>query len=461
MSLKAKITLLMTFWLIFILTLFNVFIYFFFIHLTTQSEVQLMWKKAATILSKVDMYNPNRWDDPELLNEFLVTNELIRIIGPDDQIKLQVYSNERLLQKKVYFRKSNHSEVLKDGENRMIFLQVPLQVSGKQIGMLEIGHLMNILDHYVEILLTALMITTGGAVLLSLAGGFFYTRFLFRPIKHLANTMEAIQISGLFRKLDLEQLSLSDELGQLGITFNRMIGRLEKNFTRQQQFIEDASHELRTPLTVIESYSELLKRWGMNDPLLSKEAIEAIHSEAIRLKQLVSSLLQLVDFDVEESANREMVDLVPLVQSTVNSMQHSFHRKIELKTEEEQLVIEGDAQKFKQLLIILLDNAIKYSRKKIRVSLTDLGEHIRISVIDQGIGINPEVIPRIFDRFYREDQARSRKTDGFGLGLAIAGKIVEIHGGSIRIRSKKAMGTNIVITFPKRFTKQKLRESSH
>ncbi len=448
MSLKTTLMLLSTVWLIFILLAFNVFTYFFVVRLTTKSEIQLLWKKAGTILSLPAIHQPWNWNDANLLGENLVSGEIIRIIDEHNIVKNQVYSNDELLKHPPVYHDTFFSEVVNTGETRMIFVQVPLVTDNDQTAVLEIGRVMNLLDDYVGILVTALMITTGGAIVLSLAGGYFYSRFLFQPITQLADTMQAIQESGVFRKLDMGKFSKSDEIWKLGVTFNRMMDSLERNFQKQRQFVEDASHELRTPLTIIESYSELLKRWGQSDPEIRKEAVEAVYTEAIRMKNLVSSLMQVIDSDSHQIMEWKRIDLVAIVKAAVRSMRHSFQRIIECRTMEQSVLIDGDAEKIKQVMIILLDNALKYSRKKIRVEIIKTNTCVQVSVLDLGLGIPADRIPMLFDRFYRVDKARSRKTGGFGLGLAIARNIIHHHGGTIRIRSKKNIGTKVDVCLP-------------
>lgn len=450
MSLKLRLVLLSTIWLIFILILFNVFVYFFVIKITTKSEVQLLWNKADTISEQGLILQTENWEQRHLLDHYLVSNELIRIVDMKGRVVNQICSNDKLLEKPTALRNTFHSEVINNGGVRFIFVQVPLYRNEAQIGMLEIGRVLNILENYMNILLTALTVTSIGAVILSLIGGYFYSRFLFRPIHQLADTMETIQQSGEFKKLDMSQTSSTDELGKLGLTFNEMIGRLEYNFAQQKRFVEDASHELKTPLTIIESYANLLKRWASNDPELRNEAIDAIRSEAARLIGLITSLFVLVETDRNEMMKRETISLIPLISTTVNSIKQTFKREIHLEVESNYIQIYGDPEKIKQLLIILLDNAIKYSNKSILVKVEEDRQRVKLMIADQGEGIHGKELPHIFDRFYRVDKARNRKTGGAGLGLSIAKNIVELHHGYIEISSAAGKGTTVTLQFPKK-----------
>ncbi|MDF2670848.1 MAG: two-component system sensor histidine kinase, partial [Paenibacillus sp.] len=294
MSLKVRLMVLSSIWLVLILVLFNVFIYFFVVNITTKSEKELMLNKASAILEKKDLLDPIHWSDPSLLEEFLVTNEMIRIIGRMGTIQLQVYTDRLLTEKPVEWRTSYHMKIVRINKRRNLFVQVPILAGNEQVGMLEIGRTMRLWNEYMDVLLSALTITSFGAVALSIIGALFYSRFIFLPLRHLLITMQIIQESGTFRKLNLDYTSRGDELGELSVTFNDMIEKLEEHFLLQQQFIADASHELRTPLTIIESYTNMLNRWASKDPILRQEALDAIMAETKRLKGLIQSLMQLV-----------------------------------------------------------------------------------------------------------------------------------------------------------------------
>ena len=279
--------------------------------------------------------------------------------------------------------------------------------------------------------------------------GRLLSNVLLSPIQAMINTMEEIQSSGDFKKIVLHARK-KDELYQLGATFNNMIALLKTQFERQQQFVSDASHELKTPLTVIESYANMLKRWGKKREDVLEEAVEAIHSEALRMKELTNQMLNLASENSKHQAN-EAVDLAALALETAKKMAAAYNRDIIVTGEQANVIIQGDPQQIKQLLFILLDNAIKYSDASIIIRLTKQAK-IFCEVIDKGVGIAKEDIDHIFERFYRVDKARSRQTGGTGLGLSIAQTIVRVHAGNIRAESKKGEGTKMICSFPM-FTK--------
>jgi two-component system sensor histidine kinase ArlS len=449
MNLKLRLTLLSAFWIILNLILMNTFIYYFVIKITTASEVELLWNKAVKILENEETRRPDLWKSPGLLDEYLVSGELIRIVDPDANVVTQIFSADELLEKPTIYHTAPHIEIINSDYGRMIYIQAPIVFEGNQVGMLEIGRFIRSLNDYFQVLTTVLFFSSAGTVIFSIVGGYFITSLILRPIHQLIHTMEIIRKSGTFNRLSIPNPSEEDELSRLGMTFNDMIQKLEENFVRQQQFLADVSHELRTPLTIIESYANLMKRWAGNDPKLREEAVEAIHSEALRLKGLTNSLLDLVTVHQEERpVIKRQFDLVALAHSTVPTLKLTFQRDIFVDGVES-IMIDADMEKIKQLLIILLDNAIKYSKDPVYVMIIEENHHAVIEVKDRGGGISKLEIPRLFERFYRVDKARNRKTGGAGLGLAIAKQIVKKHQGTIDINSKVGKGTTVIVRLPK------------
>lgn len=259
--------------------------------------------------------------------------------------------------------------------------------------------------------------------------------------------MEEIQSSGSFKQISLD-LRKKDELYQLGTTFNKMITLLKTQFERQQQFVSDASHELKTPLTVIESYANMLKRWGKKREDVLEEAVEAIHSESIRMKELTNQMLELASEDSQLNLESETIDLAAIAVESAKNMEMAYKRTITITGARENVLIKGDKHKIKQLLFIFLDNAVKYSKDTITINLSKT-DTIRCEVIDNGPGMAKEDIDHIFERFYRVDKARSRETGGAGLGLSIAQKIVKAHAGEIQVESKVGEGTKMICIFPR------------
>ena len=241
------------------------------------------------------------------------------------------------------------------------------------------------------------------------------------------------------------------ELKGLANAINEMLDRLDAAYQSQLRFVSDASHELRTPIAVIQGYANMLDRWGKQDEQTLQESIDAIKSEAASMQDLVEQLLFLARSDndsivlktglMDVSAVAEEV----LAETRMIDEAHAYDASIAPA-----LTIYGDAQLIKQALRIFVDNAIKYTPagERIRIAAKRDGGNVALSVSDNGIGIPEQDLPHVFDRFFRSDQSRARKTGGTGLGLSIAKWIIDRHGGHVELLSRKEIGTRIVLVLP-------------
>jgi signal transduction histidine kinase len=233
-----------------------------------------------------------------------------------------------------------------------------------------------------------------------------------------------------------------------------MLERIDEAYGAQKRFVSDASHELRTPIAVIQGYAGMLLRWGSEDPDTLRESIEAIKSEADNMKQMVNQLLFLARGD-NESMNIDwqavcLTDVVKEVVREEGMIDEAQAFNINL-TAVDGLKAYGDSGLLKQLTRILLDNSIKYSEAggsiNVRLAADGFGK-ILLSVSDEGKGIPKDILPHIFDRFVRADDARTRSTGGAGLGLSIARWIAEKHGGHIEVVSVEDIGTKFTVILP-------------
>lgn len=473
MKLKTRIMLLTVGGLIAILVIFSLFIYVFFIRATTDAEIRLLWNRAQTVLRMPEVRLPEEWEKPGLLREFLAERMMIRIIDPAGNVRSAVSDDAGLMKLRPVYRTSYNTRIVAAGAIRRLYIQVPvLELPEKrQVGTLEIAKSFSLTRGYLRILLVTLASGTLIAIFFAIGAAILYVRWIYKPVGLLAGKMEEIEESGAFGRLEGKFASGEDEFGRLGSTFNRMMSRLEDNYKRQRHFVEDASHELRTPLTVIGSYAGMLRRWGGDDRKLREEAVTAIEQESERLLHLVKSLLQSADGgEGAPKADFAPVDLLELAVQTAHELFLSFERTITVHPlpghtepppfssavpakdcEAGDFRLEGDREKLKQLLIILLDNALKYSSQPVEVLLREERgpDRIILSVHDRGVGIAPEHIGHLFDRFYRVDQARTRQTGGSGLGLSIARRIVTEHRGEIAVKSEPGQGTVVTVRLPR------------
>lgn len=267
-------------------------------------------------------------------------------------------------------------------------------------------------------------------------------------IRDLAGKISNIDANKLDKKITVD--SSQEELKELALAINHMLNRINSSYKAQVRFVSDASHELRTPISVIQGYVNLLDRWGKKDPNVMQEAIDAIKSESENMKNLIEQLLFLARSDNETiKLQKEIIDVCNVVEEIIHEtrmidVNHQFEVKLNRPA-----FIEADKQLIKQALRILVDNSIKFTPygKKIILRVNKANGEVRIEVQDNGIGIEPEDLPNIFNRFYRSDESRARDTGGAGLGLSIAKWIVDRHGAYFEIISRVNIGTRITIVF--------------
>lgn len=290
-----------------------------------------------------------------------------------------------------------------------------------------------------------------------------------RPIEELARAAKNLNIGGVFTPEQLEVLAgklddinatkldtripiddTQNELKTLASAINGMLDRINESYRSQARFVSDASHELRTPISVIQGYANLLDRWGKKDEKTLQESIDAIKDETANMKGLVEQLLFLARGDNNTMALQierfELSDLATEVLRETQMIDGGHEYESSVTT----VFINADKSLIKQATRILIDNAMKYTPpgKQIKISVSDANSYARLTVQDEGIGIEPESVPQIFERFFRADESRARATGGTGLGLSIAKWITERHGGHLEVLSRQDIGTRISIMLP-------------
>ncbi|WP_047152005.1 sensor histidine kinase [Aneurinibacillus tyrosinisolvens] len=446
MRLKTKLNLVTTVWLLFILILLNTTIYYLFIRITTETETDMLQRKGQEIAEKLTNGQVNGKTD-NILASFLPESSIIRIVNLNRRVINEVTNDPSLRQIEPDFNVLREWELNSLQDYQVLTVRVPIQSNGHTVECIEISEKLIALAESVNTLLYALFMSSVAAILLSLVGGTLLSRFILRPISKMIHTMEGIQKSGVLKNIAIERKA-QDELSIMAKTFNGMMDRLQDNFDKQQQFVSDASHELKTPLTIIESYANLLRRWGMKDEALQRESIDAIYSEAIRMKKMTQQLLDLASLEKENTLDIQQIDLLPFCEEVANPLRKVYKREIKLIYPDEPVVIWADEMKMNQVLLILLDNALKYSKGKIEIYVSKKKEWAFIKIKDYGIGIPKDELSIIFERFYRVDKARHRETGGSGLGLSIAKHIVSMHFGKIKLESEEGKGTEVTICLP-------------
>lgn len=300
--------------------------------------------------------------------------------------------------------------------------------------------------------LTALL--SGMTLLISAAvlGGFVLARRALAPVDRIIGSAERITSRNLSERLPVS--GSGDEIERLSNALNHMIQRLEGSFQHNQRFLADASHELRTPLTVMHAELESMRDRNESTPHV-RELAASMLEEVGRLRRIVEGLFALSRLDAGEALEKsDTFDLAELAISTADQLSLlAEDKRIVLSCQSDGAVtVEGDRARLKQVIVNLLDNAIKYTPEGgavvVRVSGAD-GRAV-LEVADNGIGIPAEALPNLFERFFRVDKARSRNLGGAGLGLSIARSICTAHGAQIGVQSEPGKGSRFTVELPRR-----------
>lgn len=338
------------------------------------------------------------------------------------------------------------------GNARLRVLTVPLTVrdSDRIIGILQVASSLSLMDRVQRVLLAILFV--GAAASMTVAGliGWYSTAQALKPLETVTQTaLQITRADDLSRRIPYDG-SPNDEVGQLILAFNQTLGRLENLFNTQRRFLADVGHELRTPLTVIKGNVDLMRRMNCTDD----ESMASIESEVDRLTRLVGDLLLLAQAESGKlPLANNLVELDTVLLEVLSQMRVLAKDRSQLRLSEiDQVLVCGDQDRLKQVLVNLVGNAISHSQQgaQITVGLSKVENRARLTVSDNGPGIPPEDLPHIFERFYRGEKSRTRSRDGkgFGLGLSIAYWIVRNHGGQIDVSSGETSGTTFCIWLP-------------
>jgi two-component system heavy metal sensor histidine kinase CusS len=403
------------------------------------------------------IFEIRRASDSRSLNEWL-HRRFFRHEGFDFQItKLngdRVFANARLANTRLPLPNAtveapHYESVPGDAAGRWRIVNV--QVQGPDCPLtVQVARSMAAFDHELEELVLTFLLTGPSTLLVAVGGGYFLARRVLRPVKIMTLAANQITADRLSQRVEVD--NPDDELGALAQTLNRMIERLERSFTEIRLFTADASHELRTPLTAIHTEAEVaLSKLPSGHE--HQQLLASILEESDRLARLTDQLLTLSREDAGVARQiRERVDLTALVKGVAETMRVLAENKglRLLINDQGTLEICGDGARLRQVFYNLIDNAIKYTPEGglIEIRVDQSGERVRVIVKDSGSGIPPEHLPRVFDRFYRVDKARSREQGGTGLGLTIARSIVVAHGGTVELTSVTGQETTLTVILP-------------
>ncbi|MEX1159156.1 MAG: ATP-binding protein [Thermomicrobiales bacterium] len=337
------------------------------------------------------------------------------------------------------------------GGTSVRLLYRPLRLGGEVRAVIQLGESMRTTERTLAEMRSLLII--GGAIALvsGLAGSWWLTRQSLRPVQRLTETVSGIARTGEFDRR-VPEPAVQDEIGRLALTFNDLLDRLQLLLDRQRTLVADTSHELRNPLMVLRGNLELLSH--DLPPADHKEAASESIDEVDRMTRLVQDLLFLADADSDSAIQHEDVALEALLAAIAEdavliATREDGTREIVLEANDP-IVVRGDPERLRQLIWNLVENAVRYTPAggTVTLALRRHGPVAELTVSDTGIGIPPEHLAHIFERFYRVDTSRSRALGGTGLGLSIVRQIAEAHGGQVRVRSTVGEGSTFTVALP-------------
>jgi signal transduction histidine kinase len=327
------------------------------------------------------------------------------------------------------------------------FLIEGIPVLAYAVPIVETG-LQTIEDSFISSVNRSLLIAIGAAGLVALLLTLLLSQSITGPIAELTSAAKQMEKGDLSQRVDVKT---SGEIGELGHAFNAMADGLERLEQLRRNMVTDVAHELRTPLSNIRGYLEAI-RDGMVEP--TPETISSLYEEAMLLNRLIEDLQELALAEAGQlRLERQPIHIGDVLEKAVVLVDGQARKKgvtVEMEVPADLPVVEADAGRMVQVMRNLLNNAVTATPPGgvIRVTAREVDSKVEVCVQDNGTGIDPEHMPFIFERFYRPDKSRARKTGGAGLGLAIVKQLVEAHGGEIGIQSEVGKGTTVTFTSP-------------
>ena len=422
----------------------------------------LIRTNILTIINQGNQKNP---PPPRPFNEFsgeepfqnLQEREIVRILDPYGNLVVSPFGrSEDALPlsedglKSLILNKDVYETAIVSGKSMLIYNR-PIEINNALAYIVQVARPLTERNRTLNSLASTFIITGGITSLFAFGVGWLYSGFALKPIEKITLTAQEIGKARDFKRR-VEHTGKEDEVGQLANTFNQMLARLEEAYLKvehsleqQRNFVSDVSHELRTPLTTLRGNLELLNHTPPI-PIEEKEDILTdMVDESDRLIRLVNELLLLAHADAGRNLAEEEVALQLLIENVVRQAKLLNPNRNIIMDIESRFSILGDRDALKQVLMIILDNAFKYSKGNITINVRKMENLVAICIKDQGPGIPSDELDHIFERFYRPEE--NRATAGFGLGLPIAKSLVEGMGGTIDIISQVEQGTTITLKF--------------
>ncbi|MFC7687396.1 sensor histidine kinase [Ureibacillus sp. GCM10028918] len=447
MKLRTKIHLFTTLLMLILLALMNTGVYVLYEQLAINTEYKQLKTRSEELLTSLNQITDATATDPNfILRAYMPSDGAVRVLNGSGKQISSVYASLEIENIKLQLGKDEKYAKSEIDGIPVIMTETPaIWIDGSVVKLQLLQRLNEVANNAALLKLILVAVTVLIAIPLLLSN-MALSRIILKPLERLNLAMKKSGTTGNYEKIERAEVG-KDELAEIGRTFNGMMEALETNYRKQEQFVSNASHELRTPLTVIESYAKLLLRRGFTNEKVAQEALEAIVNESGRMTDLIIQMLELAKNKEHASLSVNEIDLSLLLESTAAQMRQAYNRTVELQGEP-LLFVYSDEQKLKQLLFILLDNARKYSEDKIVITTKKQDKSICVAIQDFGEGIAEDQIPHLFDRFYRVNKDRNRKTGGTGLGLAIARELSEKLQIHIHVQSELGAGTCFTLLIP-------------
>jgi len=458
------------------LTLIVVFVLYFFVSLKLQDnfELKISEKLQSNAVLVGDILTgdllENKNEDIQRKTETLAEKLGLRITVVDMQGEVLGDSDEN---PSLMERHQNRPEIIKAVEKgfgqstrfsdtlnyNMKYVAVRVDNSGNTLGVVRFALPLSEVQLQIQLIYRVVLLGAIVAVVIAFTVAYLLSRSITFPISRMQEVARLIAKGDFSRKVTIKS---KDELGELAKSLNIMAAELQQkieNLKRMDMvrtdFVANVSHELKTPLTLIKGYIETLEGRAINDTEKARKFISIIKEHANRLENIIEDLLSLSELELSKDClSKTEFDLKKLLDEVTLSFGYALDSKRHVLSIEQQgddFRINADRDKIEQVIVNLIDNAVKYTNEAGRINIL-LHEHqndITVTIGDNGIGIPKEDVDRVFERFYRVDKARSRELGGTGLGLGIAKHIILAHNGQISIESRINEGTKVLVKLPK------------
>jgi heavy metal sensor kinase len=450
MSLRLRLTLLYTTLLGGVLLIFGALVYgLVSIILLDQTDTMLS-QSAERLMAQLRINASGQFDPRTTTGQQLTDNLVFQIWGNDN--KLQLSRPPTLINPLDEIGRRAGQPVfhsIVNGTTHLRVLSVPVKTERGPAGVLQVALSLSVIDITQRVLASVLILLAIVVMVIAWIGAWLITGQTLSPLAIITQVAtQIIRADDLSRRIPVAT-QRDDEVGQLIQAFNQTLERLENLFNAQRRFLADVSHELRTPLTVIKGNVGLMRKFGEMDD----ESLSGIESEVDRLTRLVGDLLLLSQAESGRMPlDVNLVELDTVLLEVFQQMRTLAGERLQLRmTEIDQVQVNGDRDRLKQVLLNLVGNALQYTPPggQVTLALRKTGERAQLVVTDTGPGISAQDLPHIFERFYRGEKSRKRSSStGFGLGLSIAYWIIHNHGGTIEVTSQEGKGTTFCVWLP-------------